>query len=119
MMNKMQIQLLTLLSILQILEFGCARESEKLYEAGALHSVMNLIITHGDTLFKDTIKACMTVTSRLVSRVEPTSNQLNSYVQSLSILSQHTDPLVREQFCDNHSLFVDISTSHQVFHDSN
>ena len=55
---------------------------------------MNLIINHGDALFKDTIKACMTVTSRLVPRIEPNTAHLDTYIQSLSILSQHSDPMV-------------------------
>ena len=81
--------------LFQILELGCARESEKLYEAGVLKAVMNLIINFGDSLFHDTVRACMTVITRLVSRIEPTNSQFDSCIHSLSILSQHPDSHVR------------------------
>ena len=55
---------------------------------------MNLIIHHGNTLFKDTVKSCMIVVSRLVSRVEPKTENLEVCVASLSLLLQHSDAQV-------------------------
>jgi E3 ubiquitin-protein ligase HECTD1 len=57
-------------------------------------AVMNLIINHGDVLFLDTVKACMTVITRLSSRIDPNSSQLESYVSSLSTLFQHPNELI-------------------------
>ena len=73
---------------------------------------MNLIINYGDGLFRDTVKACMTVVTRLISRVEPTAPQLDTYIQSLSILSQHADPQVSYMiflyYIVNITIFLDL-----------
>ena len=79
----------------QILELACARESERVYEAGALPAVMNIVIHHGGIFFKDTLRSCMNVITRLMARVEPKDSQLDSCVASLSLLLQHTDSQVR------------------------
>ena len=55
---------------------------------------MDLVIRHEAHLFKDTVKSCMSVISRLVSRVEPNTSQLEACVESLSLLLQSTDQQV-------------------------
>ena len=77
-----------------MIELACARESEKVYEVGALPAIMTLIVNHGEHIYKDTLNSCMTIISRLMSRVEPKDPQLDSCVASLSLLLQHTDPHV-------------------------
>lgn len=82
--------------ISQVLELACARESEKVYGVGALPAMMALIIDHSGTIYKDTLSSCMTIISRLMSRVEPKDPQLKSCVASLSLLLQHSDPNVSD-----------------------
>ena len=52
---------------------------------------MNLLITHGSLLHKDTLRSCMSVVTRLISRVEPKDPALESCVTSLSALLRHED----------------------------
>ena len=77
-----------------MIELACARESEKVYEVGALPAMITLIVNHGENIYKDTLNSSMTIISRLMSRVEPKDPQLDSCVASLSLLLQHTDPHV-------------------------
>ena len=65
---------------------------------------MNLVIRHEAHLFKDTVKSCMSVVSRLVSRVEPNTSQLEACVESLSLLLQSTDQQVNNLIMFLHKL---------------
>ena len=79
-----------------MLELACARESDKVFDAGGLPAVMNLLINHGDALHKDTMRSCMNVVTRLVPRMEPKDPSLESCVASLSVLLQREDPQVSD-----------------------
>lgn len=58
--------------------------------------MMNLLINHGDLIHKDTMKSCMNVVTRLISRMEPKDASLESCVESLSQLLQHEDPHISD-----------------------
>jgi E3 ubiquitin-protein ligase HECTD1 len=75
----------------KMLELICSRESEKVFEAGGLLAVLNIMCVHGAVLHKDTLRSCMTVVSRLVGRLEPSDASLPTCVASLSKLLQHDD----------------------------
>ncbi len=55
---------------------------------------MNLLINHSAALHKDTMRSCMSVVTRLISRMEPKDSTLDSCVASLSILLQREDPQI-------------------------
>lgn len=79
-----------------MLELACARESDKVFDAGGLPAVMNLLINHCDALHKDTMRSCMNVVSRLVPRMEPNDVSLENCVASLSTLLQREDPHISD-----------------------
>ena len=74
----------------------CARESDKVFDAGGLTAVMTLLIQHSDVIHKDTMRSCMNVVTRLVPRMEPKDSVVDECVTSLSILLEHRDPQVSE-----------------------
>ena len=74
----------------------CARESDKVFDAGGLTAVMNLLIQHSDIIHKDTMRSCMNVVTRLVPRMEPKDSGVDECVTSLSVLLEHSDPQVSE-----------------------
>ena len=76
---------------LQVLELACARESDKVFDAGGLPAVTDLLIHHSQLLHKDTMRSSMNVVTRLVPRMEPKDVNLESCVASLSSLLQHED----------------------------
>ncbi len=80
----------------QVLELVCARESDKVFDAGGLTAVMNLLIQHSDVIHKDTMRSCMNVVTRLVPRMEPKDAGVDDCVNSLSVLLEHSDPQVSE-----------------------
>ncbi len=77
-----------------MLELASTRESDKVYDAGGLSAVINLLINHSDVIHKDTMRSCMNVVTRLISRMEPKDSTLDSCVASLSVLIQHEDPQI-------------------------
>ena len=74
----------------------CARESDKVFDAGGLTAVMTLLIQHSDIIHKDTMRSCMNVVTRLVPRMEPKDSGVDECVTSLSVLLEHNDPQVSE-----------------------
>lgn len=80
----------------QVLELVCARESDKVFDAGGLTAVMNLLIQHSDVIHKDTMRSCMNVVTRLVPRMEPKDSGVDECVTSLSVLLEHSDPQISE-----------------------
>ena len=80
----------------QVLELACARESDKVYDAGGLPAAMNLIIHHATTLHKDTVHSCMNMVTRLVPRVEPKDAALEGCVESLSVLLQNPESYISD-----------------------
>lgn len=79
-----------------MLELVCARESDKVFDAGGLTAVMTLLIQHSDVIHKDTMRSCMNVVTRLVPRMEPKDSGVDECVTSLSVLLEHSDPQVAE-----------------------
>lgn len=86
----------TCILISQVLELVCARESDKVFDAGGLTAVMNLLIQHSDVIHKDTMRSCMNVVTRLVPRMEPKDSGVDECVNSLSVLLEHSDPQISE-----------------------
>lgn len=84
------------ISTAQVLELVCARESDKVFDAGGLTAVMNLLIQHSEVVHKDTMRSCMNVVTRLVPRMEPKDSGVDDCITSLSFLLEHTDPQVSE-----------------------
>ena len=80
----------------QVLELACARESDKVYDAGGLPAAMNLLIHHSASLHKDTSRSCMNMVTRLVPRVEPKDSALEGCVESLSVLLQNPEPHIAD-----------------------
>lgn len=80
----------------QVLELACARESDKVYDAGGLPAATNLLIHHSTTLHKDTLQSCMNMVTRLVPRVEPKDSALEDCVESLSLLLQNSEPHISD-----------------------
>ena len=79
-----------------MLELACARESDKVFDAGGLPAVMALLIHHSHDVHKDTLRSCMNVVTRLVPRMEPKDSTLESCVDSLSTLLRHDDPQISD-----------------------
>ena len=80
----------------QVLELACARESDKVYDAGGLPAATALLIHHSATLHKDTAQSCMSMVTRLVPRVEPKDSALEDCVQSLSLLLHNPQPYISD-----------------------
>ena len=80
----------------QVLELACARESDKVYDAGGLPAATSLLIHHAATLHKDTAQSCMNMVTRLVPRVEPKDSALEDCIQSLSLLLKNSEPHVSD-----------------------
>lgn len=80
----------------QVLELACSRESDKVYDAGGLPAVMELLINHAHLLHQDTQHSCMAVVMRLIARVEPKEPSLEPCVASLSSLLRNHDPHISE-----------------------
>ena len=71
------------------------RESDKLFEAGALAVVLTFMTEHGDKLHKDIMLSCMSIVTRLCGRLEPGNESLDTCVTALSKLLEHDDLSVR------------------------
>ena len=80
----------------QVLELACARESDKVYDAGALPAATSLLIHHASSLHRDTVQSCMNMVTRLVPRVEPKDSALEDCVASLSQLLQNSEPHISD-----------------------
>ena len=80
----------------QVLELACARESDKVYDAGGLPAATSLLIHHASSLHRDTVQSCMNMVTRLVPRVEPKDSALDGCVSSLSQLLQNSEPHVSD-----------------------
>lgn len=81
---------------IKVLELMCAREAGAVFEGGGLNCVLSFIRDCGSQVHKDTLHSAMSVVSRLCTKVEPTSPSIQTYVESLSTLLQHEDPLVAD-----------------------
>lgn len=79
---------------LQVLELASTRESDKLFEAGALAVVLTFMTEHGDKLHKDIMQSCMSIVTRLCGRLEPGNASLDTCITSLSKLLEHDDLMV-------------------------
>jgi E3 ubiquitin-protein ligase HECTD1 len=80
----------------KVLELACARESDKVYDAGALPAATSLLIHHASSLHRDTVQSCMNMVTRLVPRVEPKDSALEDCVASLSQLLQNSEPHISD-----------------------
>ena len=80
----------------QVLELACARESDKVYDAGGLPAATSLLIHHSSSLHRDTVQSCMNMVTRLVPRVEPKDSALDDCVSSLSQLLQNSEPHISD-----------------------
>lgn len=67
-----------------------------MFDAGGLPAIMGLLINHSEFLHRDTMRSCMNVVTRLVPRMEPKDDSLDTCVTSLSVLLQSKDPQVSE-----------------------
>ena len=67
-----------------------------MFDAGGLPAIMGLLIHHGEFLHRDTMRSCMNVITRLVPRMEPKDDSLDTCVASLSVLLKNEDPQVSE-----------------------
>lgn len=81
---------------IKVLELVCTREAGAVFEGGGLNSVLSFIRDCGSQVHKDTLHSAMSVVSRLCTKVEPQSATINEYVESLSKLLQHDDPMVAD-----------------------
>lgn len=81
---------------IKVLELVCTREAGAVFEGGGLNSVLSFIRDCGSQVHKDTLHSSMSVVSRLCTKVEPQSTTINEYVESLSTLLQHDDPMVAD-----------------------
>lgn len=81
---------------IKVLELVCTREAGAVFEGGGLNSVLSFIRDCGSQVHKDTLHSAMSVVSRLCTKVEPQSATINEYVESLSKLLQHEDPMVAD-----------------------
>lgn len=81
---------------IKVLELVCTREAGAVFEGGGLNSVLTFIRDCGSQVHKDTLHSAMSVVSRLCTKVEPQSATINEYVESLSTLLQHEDPMVAD-----------------------
>lgn len=81
---------------IKVLELVCTREAGAVFEGGGLNSVLSFIRDCGSQVHKDTLHSAMSVVSRLCTKVEPQSATINEYVESLSTLLQHEDPMVAD-----------------------
>ena len=79
-----------------MLELCCARESDKVFDAGGLPVIMDMLIEHSKVLHKDTMRSCMNVVTRLIPRMEPKDPSMDSCVESLSLLLANEDPQISE-----------------------
>lgn len=76
---------------IKVLELVCSREAGAVFEAGGLNCVLEYIRANGSQIHKDTLHSSMTVVSRLCSKVEPQSGNIQDCVESLSRLLNHED----------------------------
>jgi E3 ubiquitin-protein ligase HECTD1 len=76
---------------IKVLELVCSREAGAVFEAGGLNCVLSYIRENGSQIHKDTLHSSMIVVSRLCSKVEPQSGNIQDCVESLSRLLQHED----------------------------
>ena len=70
------------------------RESDKLFEAGALAVILTFMTDHGDKLHKDIMQSCMSIVTRLCGRLEPGNASLDTCITALSKLLEHDDLMV-------------------------
>ena len=82
--------------IVQVLELACARESDKVFDAGGLPAIMAMLIDHDKYLHRDTLQSCMNVVTRLIPRMEPKDPSMDSCISSLSNLLTNQDPQISE-----------------------
>ena len=80
----------------QVLELACARESDKVFDAGGLPAIMVMLIDHDKHLHRDTLQSCMNVVTRLIPRMEPKEPSMDSCISSLSVLLSNEDPQISE-----------------------
>ena len=88
-----------MLTVFQVLELVCTRESGAVFEAAGLNCVLTFIREHGSQVHKDTLHSAMSVVSRLCGKMEPQDTALESCVWSLSTLLKHDDPFVCRALC--------------------
>ncbi len=81
---------------MQVLELACARESDKVFDAGGLPAIMSMLIEHDKYLHRDTLQSCMNVVTRLIPRMEPKDPSMDSCISSLSILLSNEDAQLSE-----------------------
>ena len=81
-------------NVSQVLELACTREADKVFDAGGLSAIMSLLINHSEVMHGDSMRSCMSIVTRLISRMEPKDGSLESCVNSLSSLLQHRDPQI-------------------------
>ena len=80
----------------QVLELACARESDKVFDAGGLPAIMAMLIEHDKYLHRDTLQSCMNVVTRLIPRMEPKDPSMDSCISSLSTLLSNEDAQISE-----------------------
>lgn len=78
------------------MELCCARESDKVFDAGGLPTIMEMLIEYSKVLHKDTMRSCMNVVTRLIPRMEPKDPSMDSCVSSLSLLLTSEDSQIAE-----------------------
>jgi len=76
---------------IKVLELICSREAGSVFESGGLNCVLSYIRENGSQIHKDTLHSAMIVVSRLCSKVEPQSSNIQECIESLSRLLQHED----------------------------
>ena len=86
--------LLKVISTLQVLELICTREAGAVFDAGGLQCSLTFIREFGTTVHKDTLHSSMNVVSRLCGRIDPTKENIETCVKSLSTLLKHEDSYV-------------------------
>lgn len=72
------------------------RESDKLFEAGALAVVLTFMTDHGEKLHKDIMQSCMSIVTRLCGRLEPGNASVDTCITALSKLLEHDDLTVHK-----------------------
>eukprot|EP00794_Sanderia_malayensis_P020162 gene20162-22137_t len=80
----------------KVLELMCTREAGAIYDAGGLTCILSFIREYGFQIHKDTLHSAMSVVARLCAKMEPSDQNLEHCVDSLSVLLQAEDVYVAD-----------------------
>uniref|UniRef100_A0A7E4W8K1 E3 ubiquitin-protein ligase n=1 Tax=Panagrellus redivivus TaxID=6233 RepID=A0A7E4W8K1_PANRE len=91
----------------KVLEHICQRETGLVHEAGGFPSVLTLVRDFHGQMHRDTLRSALSVITRLCSKIEPDTDKVAEYSDTLGNLLTHEDLKVSESALRSIAAIVD------------